>query len=143
MMLVDSHAHLDGTEFDADRADVMARARAAGLTRIILIGLWREPGSFGSALDLARANPDFLFPTVGIHPHESAHVPPSDWQELERLAADPQVIGVGETGLDYHYDHSPRPDQLAAFERQLALALKLDKPVSVHLREAEDDSRAL
>jgi TatD DNase family protein len=143
MVLVDSHAHLDGTEFDTDRVDVLARARAAGLTRIILIGLWREPGGFGSALELARANPGFLFPTVGVHPHESAHVPPADWEELERLAADPHVVGVGETGLDYHYDHSPRPEQRAAFERQLTLALRLDKPVSVHLREAQEDSLAM
>jgi TatD DNase family protein len=143
MVLVDSHAHLDGAEFDADRADVLARARAAGLSRVVLIGLWRSAGNFGASLELARANPGFLFPTIGVHPHESADVPPADWEELERLAADPAVVGVGETGLDYHYDHSPRPAQRAGFERQLGLALQLGKPVSVHLREADDDALAM
>jgi TatD DNase family protein len=143
MVLVDSHAHLDGAEFDADRAEVVARARAAGLTRVVLIGLWRSVGNFGNSLELAKANPGFLFPTVGVHPHESGDVPPADWEELERLAENPLIVGVGETGLDYHYDHSPRAAQRAGFERQLALALRLGKPVSVHLREADEDALAM
>jgi TatD DNase family protein len=110
---------------------------------VVLIGLWREPGSFGNALELARANPGFLFPTAGVHPHESGHVPEADWVELARLAADDRVVAIGETGLDYHYDHSPRPAQRAGFERQLALAVRLGKPVSVHLREAHEDSVAM
>jgi len=78
-----------------------------------------------------------------VHPHESGDVPPADWEELERLAEDPLIVGVGETGLDYHYDHSPRAAQRNGFERQLALALRLSKPVSVHLREADEDALAM
>src|SRR5271170_4489902 len=113
MTLVDSHAHLDGPEFAADRAAVLERARAAGVERIILIGLWRQPGDFGSALELAGEDPAFLWATAGIHPHESGRVPEADWQRLEELARDPRVVGVGETGLDYHYLHSSREAQRA------------------------------
>jgi len=143
MALVDSHAHLDGPEFAPDRAAVLERARAAGVERIILIGLWRKPGDFGSALELAAEDPAFLWATAGIHPHESGHVPESDWLYLDELARDPRVVGVGETGLDYHYLHSTREAQRAGFERQLALATVVGKPVSVHLREAEEDSVAM
>jgi TatD DNase family protein len=143
MDLVDSHAHLDGDEFAADREAVLARARAAGVRRVILIGLWRSPGNFGTAVELAAADPTFLAATAGIHPHEAAQVPEADWQRLEALARDPRTCGVGETGLDYHYLHSPREEQRSAFERQLALARAVDKPVSVHLREAEEDSVAM
>ncbi len=143
MSLVDSHAHLDGPEFDSDRAAVLVRARASGVERIILIGLWRRPGDFGSALELAAEDPEFLWATAGIHPHESGQVPAADWLRLEELAKDPRVVGIGETGLDYHYLHSTREAQRAGFERQLALATAVRKPVSVHLREAEEDSLAM
>jgi TatD DNase family protein len=143
MALADSHAHLDGPEFDSDRDEVIARARAAGVERIILIGLWRKPGDFGRALELAGANPDTLWATVGIHPHEAEHVPAEDWRRLEELGRLPGVVGIGETGLDYHYLHSTREAQRAGFERQLALAAATGKPVSVHLREAEEDSVAM
>ena len=135
--LTDAHAHLDGDAFGADLEEVIARARAAGVERIVLIGLWRAEGSFGNALDLARRDPGLFSATVGIHPHEAAKVPESDWALLEALARDPLVCGVGETGLDFHYDYSPRPVQVEAFRRSIALAGAVGKPVVVHVREAD------
>ena len=143
MQLCDSHAHLDGTEFAEDREEVIARARAAGVERMLLIGLWRKAGEFGDSLRIQASHPELFGVTFGVHPHDCAQVPDEDWQRLSELAAGPSVNGVGETGLDYHYDHSPRDVQRRSFERQLELATSLDKPVSVHLREALDDSLAI
>jgi TatD DNase family protein len=136
--LVDSHAHLDFEDYEKDLDAVVARARAAGVARIVCIGLWRAPGRFGNALDLATRDPGIFSATAGIHPHECALVPEEDWAALERLARDPRVVGVGETGLDFHYDHSPRPRQLECFARSLAIARGAGKPVVVHVREADE-----
>ncbi len=138
MRLVDSHAHLDFEDFQKDLEGVVERARAAGVGRIVLIGLWRRPGNFGNALELAVARPDLFSATVGIHPHEAARVPEADWAAAERLAGDPRIVGVGETGLDFHYDHSPRPVQQEAFRRSIAMAKRAGKPLVVHVREADD-----
>ncbi len=143
MELVDSHAHVDGPEFDADRDEVWTRARAVGIRRIVLIGMWRGPGDYGRAIELAAAQPEWLWATVGIHPHDAAKVTEADWARLEVLASQESVRAVGETGLDYHYLHSPRDMQRASFERQLALCERLGKPVTVHLREADDDALAI
>jgi TatD DNase family protein len=143
MQLIDSHCHIDGSEYDADRPDVLARARAAGLRKVVVVGMWRGAGDFGGALELARSEPGFVFPTLGVHPHDCAKVAEADWALLATLAAQPEVVAVGETGLDYHYDHSPRPTQRASFERQLDLAKSLGKPVTVHLREAHADCLAI
>jgi TatD DNase family protein len=137
VQLVDSHAHLDFEEYQADLPAVVERARAAGVGRVVCIGLWRGPGSFGNALELASREPGFFSATAGVHPHECARVPEEDWAELSRLARDPRVVGVGETGLDFHYDHSPRPAQIASFRRSLAIARDAGKPVVVHVREAD------
>jgi TatD DNase family protein len=136
--LIDSHAHLDSEDYADDLDDVVARARAAGLERIVCVGLWRAPGSFGNALDLAARDPGFFSATVGVHPHECARVPEEDWARHEALARDARVVAVGETGLDFHYDHSPRPVQEASFRRSLAIARAARKPVVVHVREADD-----
>jgi TatD DNase family protein len=136
--LVDSHAHLDFDDYAADLDGVVARARAAGLERIVCVGLWRAPGSFGNALDLAARDPSFFSATVGVHPHECARVPEEDWARHDALARDPRVVAVGETGLDFHYDHSPRPVQEAAFRRSLGTARAAGKPVVVHVREADE-----
>ncbi len=136
--LVDSHAHLDLADFEGDLEGVTARARAAGLERIVLIGLWRGPGNFGNAQALAAADPGLFAATIGIHPHESVEVPEEDWLAMERLAADPGVVGVGETGLDFHYDHSPREVQEASFRRSIRAAHAVGKPVVVHVREADE-----
>jgi TatD DNase family protein len=135
--LIDSHAHLDFDDYAADLDGVVARARAAGLERVVCVGLWRAPGAFGNALELAAREPSFFSATVGIHPHECARVPEADWDRHDALARDPRVIAVGEIGLDFHYDHSPRPAQEAAFRRSLATARAAGKPVVVHVREAD------
>jgi TatD DNase family protein len=136
--LVDSHAHLDFEDYASDLDGVVARARAAGLERIVCIGLWRGPGSFGNALELASREPSFFAATVGVHPHECARVPEEDWARHEALARDPRVVAVGETGLDFHYDHSPRPVQEASFRRSLAAARAAGKPAVIHVREADE-----
>jgi TatD DNase family protein len=136
--LIDSHAHLDSEDYADDLDEVVARARAAGLERIVCVGLWRAPGSFGNALDLAARDPGFFSATVGVHPHECVRVPEEDWARHEALARDARVVAVGETGLDFHYDHSPRPVQEASFRRSLAIARAAGKPVVVHVREADD-----
>jgi TatD DNase family protein len=138
MGLIDSHAHLDAEDFAADLDGVITRARAAGLERIVCVGLWRAPGSFGNALELAGRDPSFFSATIGIHPHECARVPEEDWERHEALAGDPRVVAVGETGLDFHYDHSPRPVQETSFRRSLAVAHRAGKPVVVHVREADE-----
>ena len=137
-MLIDSHAHLDFEDYQADLEDVVARARAAGVCRIVLIGLWRGPGTFGNALELATREPAYFSATIGVHAHDCARVPEEDWRAMEQLARDPRVVGVGETGLDFHYDHSPREVQEASFRRSIAAARAAGKPVVIHVREADD-----
>jgi TatD DNase family protein len=138
MGLIDSHAHLDSEDYSADLDGVISRARAAGLERVVCIGLWRAPGSFGNALGLAEWQPDFFSATAGVHPHECAQVPESDWRKLEDLSCDARIVGIGETGLDFHYDHSPRPVQEASFRRSLVIARNCEKPVVIHVREADE-----
>ena len=139
-MLVDTHCHLGDAAYDADRAEVVERAVAAGVGRVVVIGESRE--SADRALGLAAAD-DRLSATAGIHPHIA-----TDWNDAtaawvrERLG-DPRVVAAGEMGLDYHYDHSPRDVQRAAFEAQLALAAAAGKPAVVHAREADDDVAAV
>jgi TatD DNase family protein len=141
--LVDSHAHLDSDGDPVDVPGVVARAAAAGVGRIVAIGLWRAPGDFGNALDLARALPATFSATIGIHPHDCARVPEADWEASTRLAGDAAVVAVGETGLDYHYDHSPREAQRASFRRSLGVARAARRPVVVHVREADADCAAI
>jgi len=137
-VLIDTHAHLDFEDFRGDLDGVVARARAAGVGRIVVIGLWRAPGAFGNALELAARDPGFFSATVGVHPHDCARVPEEDWRALESLARDTRAVAVGETGLDFHYDHSPRDVQEASFARSIALARAVEKPVVVHVREADE-----
>jgi len=141
-MLIDSHAHVDGPEFDADRPEVLARARAAGVRRIVVIGAVGEPESAERAVALAERDPD-IWATVATHPHDVARMTPAWWAVHERLAGHPRVVAIGETGLDYYYDHSPREDQKAAFARFIELARAAQKPVVCHIRDAHDDARAI
>ena len=138
MMFVDAHCHLEPADF-ADVADVIARAKAAGLVRAVVVGQFHAPGDFGHALEVARAHPDFLVATLGIHPHDAAAATPADWDTLERLCATEEVRAVGEAGLDYYYDRSPRTTQRESLARQAALAKKLGKPLVVHVRDAHED----
>jgi TatD DNase family protein len=135
---VDAHCHLERREYP-DAGEVIRRAREAGVERAVIVGQFHGPGDFGTALEVAAAHPDFLVPTMGIHPHEAARPTPADWEALERLCARPEVRAVGEAGLDYYYDHSPRPEQRAGFGRQCALARALGKPLVVHVRDAHEE----
>lgn len=142
-MLIDSHAHLDFEEYGTDLPAVIERARAAGLVRIVLIGQWREGSSMASAaaaIELAKREPQMFSATAGIHPHDAAQATAEDLVELERLCSDTGVVAVGECGLDYHYDRSPREVQRERFALQLRLAKKLGKPVVIHTREADLDT---
>jgi TatD DNase family protein len=132
MTLVDSHCHLDGEQFNADRAEVIARARAAGVETLVAIGL--QP-----ALDLADSDAG-IYAVVGVHPHEAAK---STGEETAPLLSHPKVVAVGEIGLDYHYDFAPRDVQRAVFERQLKIARSAGLPVVIHTREAWDDTVAI
>jgi TatD DNase family protein len=136
--LIDSHAHLDFEEFQGDLEGVRQRAEAAEVRRVVAIGLWRKDGDFGNALELATRWPGFYAATIGIHPHECARVPEADWARAAELARHPAVAGVGETGLDFHYDLSPREVQEACFRRSIRLAHEVGKPLVVHVREAEE-----
>ena len=138
MPFVDSHAHLDMESYAADLEAVLARAREAGLTHIICIGASSGMQGNPAAVRLAETHPQ-LFATVGIHPHDAGQAAEALWPELRRLAAHPKVVGIGETGLDYHYDHAPRPAQQQLFRSFIRLARETGKPLVVHAREADDD----
>lgn len=136
-MITDSHAHLYWKDFDQDRAAVLARARAAGVARMVVVGT--DLASSRAALALCAGEPG-LFPTAGIHPHDAAGATPSERAEIEALCRRPECVGVGETGLDWFKNHSPRVAQLESFLWQLELACALDKPVVIHCRDAHDDT---
>lgn len=138
--LFDTHCHLDDPRLAAEIDDVIARARDAGVVRIVTIGCAREPSMMERALEVARRDTSFLRATVGVHPHDAKHLDDATFLAMERTASDPLVVAIGETGLDYHYDNSPRPAQLEAFRRQIALARAVKKPIVVHTREAPEDT---
>ena len=135
-MLTDTHCHLADPAYDADRAEVLDRAWAVGVARIVVIG--ESPLSADRALALAAADPRLSI-TAGLHPHEAIAWSSDVEAGLRERLRDPRVVALGEMGLDYHYDHSPRPLQRAAFEAQLTLAAQVGKPVVIHAREADDD----
>jgi TatD DNase family protein len=139
-VLVDTHAHLADPAFAADRDAVLARARRAGVTHVVVIG--ETPERADAARALARDDSG-LSATAGLHPHEARHWSAEVAARLEAAAADPAVVAVGETGLDYHYDHSPRERQRTVFEAQLALAARIGRPAVVHARAADDDVAAI
>ncbi|MFN0063142.1 MAG: TatD family hydrolase [Myxococcaceae bacterium] len=142
MKLVDAHCHLEVAEFPDLDATIDA-ARAAGVAHAIIVGQMLAPGDFGVARERARTRPDFLSATMGIHPHEAARARPEDLRFLEETCAAPDIVAVGEAGLDYHYDHSPREAQCRVFEHQCALAKRLGKPLVVHVRDAHADCQAI
>lgn len=142
MRFVDSHCHLERADF-ADVAEVISRAKDAGIVRAVVVGQFHAPGDFGNAVALAKDHPDFLVATLGIHPHDAARATESDWQFLEATCASDDVLAVGEAGLDYYYDKSPRDVQRESLSRQAALAVKLHKPLVVHVRDAHEDCHRL
>lgn len=139
MKLVDSHCHLDDKQFDPDRDEVIERARQAGVERMMAIGTGNGPPDLQAGLRLAHQYP-FMYATVGVHPHDASKATPETFAQIEALAADAKVLAIGEIGLDYHYDFSPRDVQREVFIEQLKLAGRPGKPVVIHTREAWDDT---
>src|SRR4051812_4484060 len=138
---IDSHAHLADPAFAGDRDEVISRARDAGAAAIICIG--ESLATAKVAGELAAEHPGFVFATAGVHPHDAGHfVAARDLPGLRELLKD-SAVAVGECGLDYHYDNSPRELQRAAFSAQVQLAQEMRKPLIVHSRDAEDDTRAI
>ncbi len=137
--IVDSHCHLDMTEFSSDRDAVLERARAAGVGMMVTIGAGGPLEANDAAIALAEAD-ERIFATVGIHPHEASLVDDGVLDTIRRLARHRKVVAIGETGLDYHYDNSPRPAQQEAFRRFVGLARELSLPLVIHLRAADDDA---
>jgi TatD DNase family protein len=141
MDLIDIGANLGHESFDHDRDAVLARARAAGVAQLVVTGASREGSP--RALELAREHPGFLFATAGVHPHHAAEYTAEADAEMRALLAHDEVVAVGECGLDYHRDLSPRPAQRKAFERQLEIAVATGKPLFLHQRDAHGDFVAI
>ena len=141
MELIDIGANLGHGSFRDDLPEVLARARQAGLTHIMVTGTDLE--STTAALALTRQQPGFLSATAGYHPHHAKDCGPAELAAIRECCAAPEVVAVGETGLDFHRDYSPRPVQLQVFEQQLSLAADTGKPLFLHQRDAHGDFHAL
>ena len=139
-MLIDSHAHLDMSEFDMDREEVLERADQTGVVHIISIGI--DLDSSAAAIDLARQY-GCVSASVGCHPHNADGCSPSDLTQLATLASDPEVVAWGEVGLDYFRGYSSPEAQLRLFQRQIRMAVDLNLPVIIHDREAHDEVYSL
>ena len=138
-MLIDSHCHLDGERFGADRDAVLDAAREAGVGLFLTIGTGDGPPQLDCAVRLADTYED-VYATIGVHPHDAAKFTEGTVGELRDLAAHQKVLAVGEIGLDYHYDFSPRETQKRVFVEQMALAAELELPIVIHTREAWPDT---
>ncbi len=147
MALVDSHAHLDSPRYDADREELLQRAWQQGVRTILSIGIGEGPDTMQQALELSRnfagkpAIPRILA-TAGIHPHEAQLAGQAALAKLDDLLANPEVLAVGEIGLDYYYDHSPRPQQKQAFAQQMEVAAAKRRPIIIHCRPSDGSSNA-
>jgi TatD DNase family protein len=133
-MLIDSHVNLHAPQFDADREAVIERARAAGVG--LMVNISDRVSHFEAAHAIAMANDD-IYATVGTHPHEAKEDPDLAAESLVRLAERPKIVGIGETGLDFHYDLSPRPTQIAVFRAHINAARRTGLPLVTHTREAD------
>ncbi|HEY1241639.1 MAG TPA: TatD family hydrolase [Bryobacteraceae bacterium] len=142
MKLVDSHCHLDDSQFDNDREETIERARAASVETLMAIGTGSGPPDLEAAIRLAGRYP-FVYATVGVHPHDASKATTDTFERLSDLARHPKVTAFGEIGLDYHYDFSPRDVQRSVFEKQLEIAADAGLPVVIHTREAWDDTLAV
>lgn len=138
--LIDTHAHLDHPRYDDDRDEVIERAREAGVETIITIG--SHLASSERAVELAEAH-GAIYATVGVHPHDASSWTEATYARLKQLADHEKVVAIGEMGLDYHYDHSPRPVQREVFIQQLQLARETDLPFVIHNRNANEDVMAI
>jgi TatD DNase family protein len=140
-MFVDSHAHLEGKQYDSDREQVIARAGEAGVGALVAIGNGDGPEQVDCGIRLAE-NYDFMYATLGIHPHEARLADESAYQSMERLARHDKVIAWGEIGLDYFYDHSARDVQKEVFIRQMELAAAARLPLVIHCRPSAGSDNA-
>jgi TatD DNase family protein len=138
---VDSHCHIDMPQFDADRDEVVARAREAGVREMLIVGGVDAEAGHRRAL---RVTGELGLPcSAGLHPHEAKLATEAVYDELRGLGRDGRIVAIGEIGLDFHYDHSPRPVQREAFRRQVRLAREVGLPVIIHTREADDETADL
>jgi TatD DNase family protein len=139
-MFIDSHAHIDGHEFDADREEVIQRAHAAGVSVILNVGTGDpHSGAFERAVELGKAH-ESVYTAIGTHPHDARLYDAAAEQKIKKLINGEHVIAWGEIGLDFHYDNSPRDVQIEVFKRQLRAARECDLPVVIHTREAETET---
>jgi TatD DNase family protein len=139
MQLIDSHAHIDFPQFADDREAMFERARAAGIEKLLAVGTGPGPERLDAAIPYAEEH-DWIYASIGVHPHEAMQVMPEHLQRLTELAKHRKVIAWGEIGLDYFYDHSPRDVQDRVFREQLALACQARLPVIIHCRDAWPDT---
>ncbi|WP_139492607.1 TatD family hydrolase [Brevibacillus dissolubilis] len=135
-MLIDTHAHLNAEQFDEDRDEVIARARDNGVDTIVNIGFNRE--TIPTCIELAEKY-DFIYAVVGWHPQDAITMTDADLEWIEELAKHPKVVGIGEMGLDYYWDTSPKDVQKEVFRKQIRLARKLQMPIIIHDRDAHQD----
>lgn len=143
LSVIDSHCHLEPADFGAERDQVIARARAAGVVHFIAIGSGSSLANVDNAVALTVAHGDFST-AIGIHPHDVARMGDDALATIERLAVEnPKVVAIGETGLDYHYLHSPQEVQKLAFRRFIEIAKKAGKPLTLHIRDAHADAREI
>jgi TatD DNase family protein len=138
-LIIDSHCHLDDSSFDEDREQVLVRAGQAGVGLLLAIGTGDGPPDLEAATRLA-AQHEFVYATVGVHPHDARKATPETFNRLAALCEHPKVLALGEMGLDYHYDNSPRDVQREVFARQMEIARQAGKPIVIHTREAWDDT---
>lgn len=139
-MFIDSHAHIDGREFDDDREEVIARAHAAGVSLILNVGTGDpHSGAFERAVELGKTH-ESVFTAIGTHPHDARLYDDAAEEKIKNLINNEHVIAWGEIGLDFHYDNSPRDVQIEVFKRQLRAARECNLPVVIHTREAEAET---
>ncbi len=137
MRIVDVHAHLDMADFESDLPEVIGKAQDAGVVAVICVGT--SIISSERCIHLAGQWPGLVYAAVGVHPHEAAAFGPTEADHLGELARRPMVVAVGETGLDFHHDHSPRKEQIRAFRWHIGLAADVGKPLIVHSRSADQE----
>ncbi len=142
MILVDSHCHLDDPKFGADREAVISRALESGVGLMLAVGTGNGPPDLEAGIRLAKAHKP-IYATVGVHPHDARRADSGTWAWLRELATHAKVVAVGEIGLDYYYDNSPRERQRETFAEQLRVAQEARKPVVIHTRDAWEDTVAL
>jgi TatD DNase family protein len=141
-MLIDSHAHIQGKEYDGEVETVIERARELGIESIIAVGGAGDMSSNTDAIVLADSFPN-VYATVGMHPHDAKDVTDEQLGQLKELTSHPRVIAVGETGLDYYYNHSPRDVQRRVFKQFIRMARETGLPIVVHEREAAQEAAEL